>query len=752
MKYAFFESLSSTEKYYFNFQTDEGQVLLISHGYKEQADCELGVQEVIEKVSDAHRYQRTEVKADEYFFSLIGDDNERPLGMSVAFETQTEMERAIKLLMAVNGTNISWVDEVEEEEVEEEEMVEEIVYRIEEEDQGPQYSIFLRGKYKEADIEGLKYNKKNLYYYQFLREGKPILKSYIYRRKVGCERDLQIAINNAPDQNKYKLKKVSDTKYYFNLISPEGVIVGVSKMFEHTEAMKEGISWLLGEPYQGRIEDHLPVSALDIELLPLVYDGKQKRIIEPFRSIPFNKVFIESWFKNDTAKYYFNFEDREGIPIIVSQAYDSKETCTEAIKSIMRASKHLANFEVKDNEKEEYFFNIKNQDGKLLFTSVLYDDKAQVDKAVNWMTGRSVRKRIRPSKEQMARAKAELAAKEAERLAQERARLEAERRRLEMIRKEREAQRLREEEEERKAAEERRAYREQKRKEEEELRRQNRLRLEEEERQQLALKKQQEEEARLEEERHKQKELERKRAEKKRKQEEAERIKQAKLEKERKRRETPKPAKKEVKKEVVQAIKEEPILETAPIIETTTIKEESSGLKKYLPFVLIALLAPLLWLGIRGCGGENNSHNVSNSTSVAKTLVGPSAKQLGFTSNTTEAQIADFLSLAASKVPQSFVLKQLDFEENTPNIKEGNTQLDDLIKILGSYPNVKINITADLQAQEQAAYQEMGLAHARAKMVFDYLKARGIQENRMNFQATQPSKNNRQVTLIITDK
>lgn len=759
MKYAFFESLSTKDKYYFDFQTDEGRVLLISKGYPDQAACEAGVQLVIEKVSDAGRYQRTEVKADEHFFSLSGD-GEKALGISVSFENKADMEEAIDMLMKVNGTNISWVGEQEEEVVEEvEEEVEEVIYRVEE-NQGPQYSVFMRGKYKIFDIEGLKSNKEKRYYFQFLKEGSVVAKSYIYRNQVRCEQDLQLAIENAVDQHKYKLKKVSETKFYFNLISPEGEVIANSVDLGSIVEMREVITWFLGKPYEGNIEDHLPKTINTIELIPINLDNTKKRVIEPFKSIPHHKIAIESYFNNADQKYYFHFEDPEGIPIIISDGFDSKEACVDGIKEVVRYSKSHSNFETKENEEKHFYFELKTDDGeRIIQQSQSYETEDELKKTIVWVSGKAPkRKRIKPNYEEIARVKAELEAAELARLTRERAKAEEERKRREALKRERERERLLREEAARKAAEEERLYREQKKQEEAKIREQNRLRLAEEERKRKEEEERLAEEKRLAEEQRLRELEERKKAEKKRKQEEQERLRLLRLQKKQQKekekvvkvQEMPKVEEKVEKVKV--ASKAVPKVAEAPIVSTET----GGGLKKILPFAVPLLLIPLfIWFGLKSCGDTTTTTNTTAPSTVQNTVVSANAKTLGLTAGSVVGNMADFLSVNNSQTPKSFEMDELKFKQNTITLlPEASTQLDNVVKVLQSYPTAKIDLVGAIDETENNEFTQNGeqvsLANARASTLFNVLKGRGISESRMNFQGSTDKRKEHVEVIILS--
>jgi len=713
---------------------------------------------VIEKVSDGVRYQRTEVKADEHFFSLAGD-GEKSLGISVSFEDKGEMEKAIDMLMKVNGTNISWVGEQEEEEVEEvvEEEVEEVMYRVEE-DQGPQYSVFIRGKYKIFDIEGLKSNKDKRYYFQFLKEGTVVAKSYIYRNQVLCEQELQLAIENAVDQNKYKLKKVSESKFYFNLISPEGEIIANSVDLGSIGEMREVITWFLGKPYEGNIEDHLPETFEAIELIPIALDNSRKRVIEPFKSIPHHKIFIESYFNNADQKYYFHFEDPEGIPIIISDGFDSKEACVEGIKTVIQYSKSHSNFETKENEEKHFYFELKaEEDGRVIQKSQTYETEEELKKTIVWVSGKAPkRKRIRPNFDEIARVKAELAAAEAARLARERAKAAEERKRKEAIKRERERERLLREEAARKAEEEHRLYREEKRKEEAKIREQNRLRLAEEERKRKEEEERLAEKRRLAEEQRLREIEERKKAEKKRKKEEQERLRLLKLKKKEQKIE------KAVVEEKVQPTEEKKV-EIAPKVVTKVAEtpiattETGGGLKKILPFALPLLLLPLLlWFGLKSCGDTTTTTNTAVSSTTQNAVVSANAQTLGLAVGSVGGNMADFLSVTNSPTPKSFKMDQLKFKQNTTNLlPEASTQLDNIVKVLQSYPTAKIDLVGAIDETEKNEFTQNGeqvsLANARANTLFNLLKGRGISEGRMNFQGST-NKRTEHVEVIILSR
>ena len=72
--------------------------------------------------------------------------------------------------------------------------------------------------------------------------GQIILVSEGYTTKANCINGVNSVKTNSQDESKYDRKTSSNAKYYFNLKSSNGQVIGSSEMYESKGGMETGIA------------------------------------------------------------------------------------------------------------------------------------------------------------------------------------------------------------------------------------------------------------------------------------------------------------------------------------------------------------------------------------------------------------------------------------------------------------------------------------------------------------------------------
>lgn len=101
------------------------------------------------------------------------------------------------------------------------------------------------------------------------------------------------------------------------------------------------------------------------------------------------------------------------------------------------------------------------------------------------------------------------------------------------------------------------------------------------------------------------------------------------------------------------------------------------------------------------------------------------ASALGFTPNTTEGQMADYLLDENALIPKTFVLTGVNFSEGLKNIDEtGQQHISNIAKLMENYPNLKVRIYGHTDSGDKVIGRE------RAKAIKTILTNNGV--NRRN--------------------
>lgn len=109
-------------------------------------------------------------------------------------------------------------------------------------------------------------------------------------------------------------------------------------------------------------------------------------------------------------------------------------------------------------------------------------------------------------------------------------------------------------------------------------------------------------------------------------------------------------------------------------------------------------------------------------------------------SSTAIKDIAAFLSKFPTNYEAAFRMNEINFKKNSIGLnKRAKEELDDLVDVLEKVPELSFSITASFGQNENPEFKgnkELTLGDARARAVFQYLKAKGIPVTRMEFEGS----------------
>ena len=203
----------------------------------------------------------------------------------------------------------------------------------------------------------------------------------------------------------------------------------------------------------------------------------------------------------------------------------------------------------------------------------------------------------------------------------------------------------------------------------------------------------------------------------------------------------PKPTPKPEPKPVV--VKKKPVVAAAPVAAAAAT---SGGCLRFWPWLLgLFLLLLLLLFLLRACGGCATAPPVVPPVvtpppvvaPVAKVAICPAAKELKL-SDGIGTQVADYLADPESTFPKRFNVGGINYDKNGTRLNSrAKKALDDLATCLKGCENVNVDVYGYISGNEQGSYRgnkELTLDDVRGRGVVDYLKSRGIDTDRLDFE------------------
>ena len=200
----------------------------------------------------------------------------------------------------------------------------------------------------------------------------------------------------------------------------------------------------------------------------------------------------------------------------------------------------------------------------------------------------------------------------------------------------------------------------------------------------------------------------------------------------------PKPVVAEKKKE-----KKKPVVAAAPVAAAAT----SGGCMRFwwlLPLLLLLLAALYFLRGCEGCGATpvvappvEKVVTPPPPPPPAKVAICPAAKDLKL-SGGIGSQVAAYLADPESTFPKRFNVGGINYSKNGTRLNSrAKKALDDLATCLKGCGNLDVDVYGYISGNEQGSYRgnkEITLDDVRSRGVVDYLKSRGIDTDRLNFE------------------
>ncbi len=402
MRYRAFRT-KNDNKFYFQFLSDNGDVLLRSQAYDGKEACFNGIKSVISNAGEEGRYERATNNDGQHYF-ILKAANGQEIGRSEAYDSEADVTQAMATFIAEAPNASSRTKE-------EGGGAERVTAGNQSDSPGDAtdelpYEEGARGtdNYKplafyESRISGVEDGfdnfhdeDENEYYFTYNLDKLVVLISEGYQSENSRNNGIQSVTNNMTNADRYQRKVHPNGKHYFNLRAGNNQEIATSRWFDNEGQMNDVMDMLTSNigAAGGRFARALGLATDDDALY---FDYKrlafyQERIKgEDFGYDPFD----------EDGKYYFTV-NYEGQPVLISETYESADGRDNGIQSVKRNVKLEKRYVRKVHPNGMHYFSLLAGNKQEIATSRWFEDKKEMERMIRWLLGTGGTRRRKKAK------------------------------------------------------------------------------------------------------------------------------------------------------------------------------------------------------------------------------------------------------------------------------------------------------------------------------------------------------------------
>lgn len=206
---------------------------------------------------------------------------------------------------------------------------------------------------KKPEFEVLSGKDEKWYYRLKAANGEPIMSGRVYSSKYSVMHGIAHVMENGIEQERFTLKRSANHKFYFQLRSKSGRIIGWSELYETEEDRNADVA---------RVQEFCQSGSVATE------GGGKKPKFEIF--------------KTNEGKFQFQLKAANGEPVMTGRAYEAKYNLMHAIAQVMKETQREIRFVRKTSANYKFFFQLRSQTGRLIGWSQLYQTRQGRDNGI----------------------------------------------------------------------------------------------------------------------------------------------------------------------------------------------------------------------------------------------------------------------------------------------------------------------------------------------------------------------------------
>jgi uncharacterized protein YegP (UPF0339 family) len=397
------ERIKGVENGFDSFATDEGnfyftlnmggRIVLLSESYTSQDGRNNGANAVTRNLPNPDRYQRLVHSNGKHYFNLLAGNNQQ-IATSVWFDTEAEMEAAIRALQAgrfggVEEVILKEAGEGVTGEIEgmtgyraaieiatvpaprdvEPKAKKKRKKREHKEKTGDEKVYLTSGDYLFNQITYQTMRSGNgKYYFSFrTHEGKALFFNANvqgFDTEEAVDAAVARVLEIGPYEGNYEGKTTRNGKYYFYLKDAGGKLVGKSFFYDSAEDMQDAVGLLIGRARVAAAAAPAGIAAtggIKDDYLPCErYAGE---------------AGFHRFFNGDDESWYFGYNDQNGNTILRSEAYKSEAARDNGIESVKKNAPIEERWVKKQTDEGQYYFSLRAGNNQEIARTCYHDSE-----------------------------------------------------------------------------------------------------------------------------------------------------------------------------------------------------------------------------------------------------------------------------------------------------------------------------------------------------------------------------------------
>ena len=205
-----------------------------------------------------------------------------------------------------------------------------------------------------GQVELFRSAKDGQFYFRLkAKNGEIILQSEGYKARASAERAILSVEHSGQHFGAFELLPASSNpegrsrgQWYFNLLAPNGQVIGTSEIYSSKSSAKRGRSTVMGYAAgDPRIDDWADQCGADL-------------------------------FRGNDDQLYFSLRAANGQRVLASEGYSSEAAAKNGIASVLENGLEQARFELKESSDGGFYFNLRAGNHQVVGTSEIYSSKS----------------------------------------------------------------------------------------------------------------------------------------------------------------------------------------------------------------------------------------------------------------------------------------------------------------------------------------------------------------------------------------